>query len=234
MARILGYAPFSYVRRSTGDKFDEPLWDALMLAMWVAWRDRGRAASALAAHAIWHRHLFRNPKVHDQVVSYKDLPNALRLHLQSGRLTMSGSRRSDGHAIEPISKHEWFDNYFDGQDYFFTSSRTGSGRTFENLVVERDEVLKLWPSNDEQSAISASVSTVEPAPKTKVGGRVMADHWHDMWAEVCRIVHEEGVPADRLTLVKRMEQWFTDHDLEAPAPQKLNPVLDRLFKTLGR
>lgn len=62
----------------------------------------------------------------------------------------------------------------------------------------------------------------------------MADHWHDMWAEVCRIVHEEGVPADRLTLVKRMEQWFTDHDLEAPAPQKLNPVLDRLFKTLGR
>lgn len=43
-------------------------------------------------------------------------------------------------------------------------------------------------------------------------GRTPKWDWDAMWAELCSIVHEEGLPADQATLVKRLEGWFIDRE----------------------
>lgn len=74
---------------------------------------------------------------------------------------------------------------------------------------------------------------VTPAPETQ--GRRGAPQrfdWDSFWIEVCRIVHEDGIPLTQSELVRRMNEWFDTHDRASPDESTVKKKLKPLWHTL--
>ena len=52
------------------------------------------------------------------------------------------------------------------------------------------------------------------------------------WIEVCRIVHEDGIPRTQSELVNRMNEWFDDQDRGSPDTSTIKKKLKPLWHTL--
>src|SRR3954470_12609400 len=74
---------------------------------------------------------------------------------------------------------------------------------------------------------------VTPAPETQ--GRLGAPprfDWDGFWIEVCRIVHEDGIPLTQSDLVRRMNQWFDSQERGSPDESTIKKKLKPLWHTL--
>ena len=213
---------------------DNSVWGLPLVVLFYAWRDLGHAWEQSERYRVWGRHLWRDEPDDYQVMPLEQAETSLKSDLAQGILRAFGTD-AEGE-VRPIDYREWKDLAFSGDRNFNVVDASGIA-VYSGAFVLRHELVPLLISEHAESTKPEGEPALrergnQPAPK-RGGGRIYAEHWHDMWAEVCRIIHEEGVPSDRLAIVKRMQQWFTDQGLEEPAPQKLNPVMDRLFKALN-
>ncbi len=58
--------------------------------------------------------------------------------------------------------------------------------------------------------------------------------WDGFWVEVCRIVHNDGLPETQNELVGRMAEWFEVHRKTAPDESTIKKKLRPLWQELNR
>jgi hypothetical protein len=56
--------------------------------------------------------------------------------------------------------------------------------------------------------------------------------WDSFWIEVCRIVHEDGIPLTQSELVRRMNEWFDSRNRASPDESTVKKKLKPLWHTL--
>ena len=213
-------------------------WSLAQAVVWIAWRDPARIQEQWWRLYAWSGSLWRDPMGEHQAVSFEQAETELWAALEDGRVDAIGLA---GQGPKPVriealdwSNLDWMPDKTRLSVRYFGQRE----EVYRCVDVKTADVLAVWPApgTQEPDVVVAPAVAAEPKregrPGTSQGGRVMADHWHDMWAEVCRIVHEEGRPRTRLEIVKRMQQWFVDRDLDAPSNQTLNPILDKLMQAL--
>lgn len=227
-----------YLKLAPPVALDSPRWSLAQAVIWIAWRDSERVQDQWRRLYAWSGSLWRDPLGEHQVVTFEQAEKELWAALEDGRVLATGLAGQGPKPVR-IEALDW-SNLVWMPDKERLSVRYFGQRdeAYRCVDVKSSDVLAVWPEpNTQQSEIAVALAVaVEPKkqdrPKVSQGGRVMADHWHDMWAEVCRIVYEEGRPRSRLEIVKRMQQWFVDRDLDEPSNQTLNPILDKLMQAL--
>jgi hypothetical protein len=71
----------------------------------------------------------------------------------------------------------------------------------------------------------------ETAPRRR-GGRPTKYDWDAFWVEVCRRMHEEGLPETQEKLVGKMQGWFTDRGEENIDPRTIEKKIAKLLEVL--
>ena len=66
------------------------------------------------------------------------------------------------------------------------------------------------------------------------GGRPIQHDWDSFWVELCRRVHEQGLPATKKKLVDEMLDWFADHGNEGVDASTIEKKISRLFAALNK
>jgi hypothetical protein len=56
--------------------------------------------------------------------------------------------------------------------------------------------------------------------------------WDSFWVEVCRVVHEDGLPRTQTELVGRMAAWFDVHDRSSPDESTIKKKLKPLWHAI--
>ena len=75
----------------------------------------------------------------------------------------------------------------------------------------------------------------EPAKFTKArSGRPEKFPWDDIWIEICRSIHDEGLPETIAELMRHVQQWCENQDIEQPGDSTLKPKLRKLYEVLKR
>ena len=70
---------------------------------------------------------------------------------------------------------------------------------------------------------------------TKVrSGRPEGFLWDDIWIEICRHVHYEGLPPTVAELMRYVQQWCENQYGRQPGDSTLKPKLGKLYKVLRR
>ena len=71
------------------------------------------------------------------------------------------------------------------------------------------------------------------ATKRKRGGKPAQHDWDDFWVEMCRYIHENGIPSTQAELVDRMLDWFIDRGDESIDPRTIEKKVAKLFRILS-
>ncbi len=56
--------------------------------------------------------------------------------------------------------------------------------------------------------------------------------WDNFWVEVCRVVHEDGLPRTQIELVGRMAAWFDAHERSSPDESTIKKKLKPLWHAI--
>ena len=73
----------------------------------------------------------------------------------------------------------------------------------------------------------------ESAVRQRRGGRPTQHDWDAFWIEVCRRVHEQGLPEIRKRLVEEMLDWFADRGDESIDERTVAKKISKLCKEIG-
>ena len=75
----------------------------------------------------------------------------------------------------------------------------------------------------------------EQAKFTKVrSGRPEGFPWDDIWIEICRRVHYEGLPPTVAELTRYVQEWCENQYGKQPGDSTLKPKLGKLYRVLRR
>jgi len=86
-----------------------------------------------------------------------------------------------------------------------------------------------------EKIVPGSISQVQSdLTLTTPVGRPKKFDWDAIWAEICRIVHFDGVPETQAELVSRVQSWCQSELGAAPETSTLKPKVRSLFKKLNR
>jgi hypothetical protein len=120
-------------------------------------------------------------------------------------------------------------DWVEAKIYKFIDDRYIAANNLCVLNDERFQALVLGQSTDNPK--SSEPVPVEVRTKSR-GGRPENYPWDDIWVEICRIIHEEGVPATRAELMEKVQQWCEDHYGNQPADSTLKPKIGKLYRVL--
>ncbi len=90
-------------------------------------------------------------------------------------------------------------------------------------LLGRDEFLKIFQIDIEEKRVT----------KKKRGGRPLQHDWDAFWVEICRRVHEEGVPETMAEFVDGMLDWFIDRGDERIDRSTIQKKISKLFGVLN-
>lgn len=97
----------------------------------------------------------------------------------------------------------------------------------EDLVVRLEEVERF----DRKGRPSATLAVV-PGPRQPRGKPARYD-WDAFWVEVCRRVHEEGLPDTQGALVRHMLDWFAETGRDVPDDSTVKKKIAPLWRALA-
>lgn len=89
-------------------------------------------------------------------------------------------------------------------------------------LLGRDEFLKIFQIDIEEKRDR----------EKKRGGRLLQHDWDAFWVEICRRVHEEGVPETMAEFVDGMLDWFIDRGDERIDASTIQKKVSKLFGAL--
>lgn len=160
----------------------------------------------------------------------------LRNPLYTGKLPGYVYIPKDGRTIEPPT-HIWGapwqnSSHISGVVRFPLDGEVIAGRG-RLRQAELEAVLDGKPA---RPVVEQEPPSLEARGKAKVGGAPPRFDWNAIWVEICRIIHEEGVPKTQAELIRRIQDWH-EHDAKlgpAPEPTTLKPLISRLWSALKR
>ncbi len=97
---------------------------------------------------------------------------------------------------------------------------------------ERVPVFPLFGRDDVLECFDLALAP-ENAVTRRRGGRPTQHDWDAFWIEVCRRVHEDGVPKIRKRLVEEMLVWFADRGDESIDERTVAKKISKLCKEIG-
>ena len=68
-------------------------------------------------------------------------------------------------------------------------------------------------------------------PKARTG-RPEEFPWEDIWIEVCRFIHENGIPTTHAELIQYLQQWCENRYGRQPGDSTLKPKVRKLYGAL--
>ncbi len=89
-------------------------------------------------------------------------------------------------------------------------------------LLGRDEFLKIFQIDIEEKRVT----------EKKRGGRPLQHDWDAFGVEVCRRVHEDGLPETQAELVDGMLDWFMDRGDESIDASTIKKKISKLFGAL--
>ena len=112
----------------------------------------------------------------------------------------------------------------DPGSYLQVSKPDGEGHTVQrdDLVIRRAELERFE---------HAQGITQRPEPAAQRGAPVRFD-WDRFWIEVCRVVHEDGLPRTQSELISRMSAWFDRNEPSSPDESTIKKKLKPLWHTI--
>jgi len=97
----------------------------------------------------------------------------------------------------------------------------------DDILIRRDEVERF-----EAESVPA-VQAVMPEPAGRAGPGVSPKFdWDGFWVEVCRRVHDDGIPTTQAEMVRAMQDWFDTQGTTAPDQSTIKKKVSRLWKAL--
>lgn len=94
--------------------------------------------------------------------------------------------------------------------------------TREGLVIRREEI-------DRFEAAQGVTIGEDGTPQRGAPRRF---DWDGFWVEVCRSIHEDGLPDTQTELVARMSEWFSQNGAASPDDSTLKKKLRPLWRKL--
>ncbi|WP_099865951.1 hypothetical protein [Pararhizobium haloflavum] len=95
----------------------------------------------------------------------------------------------------------------------------------DDLVVRREEMERFAAVH-----LAGAAAREEYAPRR---GAPQKYDWDRFWTEVCRRVHEEGVPATQGEFVRLMLDWFGKNDMAEPDQSTVKKKLSPLWRQIA-
>lgn len=154
----------------------------------------------------------------------KHAQNLLERALRSRSLRDVVSYHSDGSEL-PTDVTAWREIEWGSGIVTIETSFSGSPPIHVPIVplLDRDELFKTFK-------IDASRQTEAISRR---GGRPIQHDWDSFWVELCRRVHEQGLPATKKELVDKMLDWFADRGNEGVDSRTIEKKISRLFAALN-
>jgi hypothetical protein len=131
--------------------------------------------------------------------------------------------REGSHEITQLKAPEG--EYVDIDDWHSNASHTVHR---DDLVVCRAEIERFAAAHLEPAEVQGTTAQ-QPARR----GAPPRYDWDGFWVEVCRRVHEEGVPATQGELIRLMLDWFTETGRRLPDASTLKKKLSPLWRLLA-
>ena len=104
----------------------------------------------------------------------------------------------------------------------------------DDVHVLNDEVFQAFVDGRSLTDPKASES-LKTEPQQHLGsrgGRPEKFPWDDIWIEICRYIHENGIPSKTADLMKHLQQWCENQFGEQPADSTFKPKLRKLYAAL--
>lgn len=118
-----------------------------------------------------------------------------------------------------------------GNDYMEVATSNGDNTITvkaDELVIRSEEVTRF-----EQSRTPEENTSPGPERGAMRGAPPRFD-WDAFWVEVCRRIHDDGLPATQGALVRDMLDWFSANGAAVPDTSTVKKKLAPLWRLLGR
>lgn len=96
----------------------------------------------------------------------------------------------------------------------------------EDIVIRLDEVERF----ESEGRGTASVTVLPPSAAPR--GKPPRYDWDAFWVEVCRRVHDEGLPSTQAVLVRHMLDWFAANGGAVPDDSTIKKKVAPLWRAL--
>lgn len=101
--------------------------------------------------------------------------------------------------------------------------------TMPEILVRREEVARFEAAN----GVTGEKRPAEVAVRGTPGAPARFD-WDAFWIEVCRRIHEEGLPSTQAALVRALLNWFSENGSPVPDESTVKKKISPLWRKLGR
>ena len=99
----------------------------------------------------------------------------------------------------------------------------------DQFLVHREDVV-VCRAEIERFEGSHGISREDAAPFRR--GAPQRFDWDSFWVEICRIVHDDGIPRTQSELVGRMCEWFDVHNSASPDESTIKKKLKPLWHAI--
>lgn len=156
------------------------------------------------------------------------------VRIPEGRRAIIGTidlRRDDAWMVLREGSHEVTELKAPDGEYLQIDDDLSNGRH----TVHRDDLVVCRAEIDRFAAVQLTGANPAPATASESARRGAPPRfdWDGFWVEVCRRVHEEGVPETQGQLVRLMLDWFSETGRGVPDPSTVKKKLKPLWRLLA-
>jgi hypothetical protein len=126
---------------------------------------------------------------------------------------------------------EWQTYYVEGQT--FRPDNEGYIEIPENVAAQIRDPTLVYVGRERPSVPIAERDGGQKPAKARTGRPAEFD-WDEVWAEICRSVHDEGLPERQAKLIERVQQWCEDRYGKQPSDSTLKPKIRKVYEALRR
>src|SRR6266496_2131542 len=144
-------------------------------------------------------------------------------YVQLGKMSGTDRKPWDHYEQHLIPEEvDWENSSLGNQHVSLAKLEVLNNETFRALVIgER------IPNRTKSSAADFSQSI------GRKGGRPKEFDWDEIWIEICRHIHDKGVPKTQAELVRAVQKICELRFEHQPSDSTLKPKIRRLFEVLG-
>jgi len=121
--------------------------------------------------------------------------------------------------------------YAEGQN--FQPDADGYIAVPENLWRQISHPTLVYVGRERPSAPIAEHDGGQKPARARTG-RPEKFNWDEVWAEICRFVHDEGLPKRQAELIDCVQQWCEDRYGDQPSESTLKPKIRKVYDALRR
>ncbi len=207
--------------------FDSDLWPFHVAAAFIAAQSNEGTLNNIAAHRKWQGRTIRDGRRPDQVMSFKEAVEALRLGLEAGRITARRSRAPGAEVVpaEIFSDPDW-ELSAHRELLEFEKLRAEGKVLYRRPVLVRGEVLSfVWTVDGPVSQIHFNIPQ-DPISKSNSGRKKKVNLYEDRFYE---LLAEDPERLDTINWIKTLRK-----DIDPLVPEIERPLDTTLKSAISR